>query len=80
MDINRILAELRAERDQINQAISVIQALVDAQRRRGRKPGWFRDFDFSTVSVTPQIRRQRRSVLLPAIAEIAFEEAHADVK
>jgi hypothetical protein len=40
MDINKILSELRAEREQIEQAILVLQSLAQGQRRRGRKPAW----------------------------------------
>ena len=40
MDINRILAELRAERDRIDQAISAIEAVNSTGGRRvGRPPG-----------------------------------------
>jgi len=39
MDIGRILAELRAERDRIDQAISALEAVNSAGRRRvGRPP------------------------------------------
>jgi len=39
MDINRILVELRAERDRIDRAISAIEAVNPAGRRRvGRPP------------------------------------------
>ena len=39
MDTNRILAELRAERDRIDQAISAIEAVNSTGRRRvGRPP------------------------------------------
>lgn len=40
MDTNRILAELRAERDHIDQAISAIEAVNSTGVRRvGRPPG-----------------------------------------
>ena len=39
MDTNRILAELRAERDRLEQAISAIEAVNSSGRRRGRPPG-----------------------------------------
>jgi hypothetical protein len=40
MDTNRILAELRAERDRIDQAISAIEAVNSTGRRKvGRPPG-----------------------------------------
>ena len=40
MDTNRILAELRAERDRIDQAISALEAVNSTGHRRvGRPPG-----------------------------------------
>jgi len=39
MDTNRILAELRAERDRIDRAITAIEGLKSSGRRRGRPPG-----------------------------------------
>lgn len=39
MDLNKILAELRVERDRINQAISALEAINSTGRRRvGRPP------------------------------------------
>ena len=38
MDTTRILAELRTERDRIDQAISAIEAVNSSGRRRGRPP------------------------------------------
>jgi hypothetical protein len=41
MDLTRMLAELRAERDGLDQAIMVLQRLSAGQgRRRGRPPAW----------------------------------------
>jgi hypothetical protein len=41
MDINKMLAELREERDGIEQAILVLQRLSAGQgKRRGRPPAW----------------------------------------
>ena len=42
MDILKMLAELRAERDQIEQAIFVVERLAAGARgkRRGRPPKW----------------------------------------
>jgi hypothetical protein len=39
LDINRILAELKAERDRIEQAIASIEKIGSPMRRRGRPPG-----------------------------------------
>jgi hypothetical protein len=41
MEINRMLEELRAEREQIEEAIVVLQRLAAGQgKRRGRPPKW----------------------------------------
>jgi hypothetical protein len=41
MDINKMLDELRAEREQVEQAILVLERLARGQgKRRGRPPKW----------------------------------------
>jgi hypothetical protein len=41
MDINKMLLELRAERDQLAEAILVLERLVAGRgKRRGRPPAW----------------------------------------
>jgi hypothetical protein len=41
MDITKMLSELRSEREQIEQAILVIERLAQGQgKRRGRPPKW----------------------------------------
>jgi hypothetical protein len=41
MDINKMLADLRTERDQISEAILVLERLTIGQgKRRGRPPKW----------------------------------------
>ena len=41
MDINKMLAEIRQERDQLDEVIAVLQRLATGQtRRRGRPPKW----------------------------------------
>ncbi len=41
MDINKMLADLRTERDQISEAILVLERLSVGQgKRRGRPPKW----------------------------------------
>ena len=41
MDINKMLADLRLERDQISEAIVVLERLTIGQgKRRGRPPKW----------------------------------------
>ena len=50
MDIHRILAELKAERDRIDQAIAAIGNIGAPRARRGRPPG------------TATIRRQKHKL------------------
>jgi hypothetical protein len=40
MDVAQILAELRQERDQIEEAIVTIERLTSNRPRRGRPPTW----------------------------------------
>ena len=41
MDINKMLGELRAEREQIEEAIMTLERLARGRgRRRGRPPAW----------------------------------------
>jgi len=41
MDINKILGELKAEREQIEMAIVSLERLLAGRgKRRGRPPGW----------------------------------------
>jgi hypothetical protein len=41
MDINKMLAELRAERESIEQPIMVLERIARGQgKRRGRPPAW----------------------------------------
>jgi hypothetical protein len=41
MDINKMLAELRADREQVEEAIMVLERLARGQgKRRGRPPAW----------------------------------------
>jgi hypothetical protein len=41
MDINKMLAELRTEREQVEEAIIVLERMARGRgRRRGRPPAW----------------------------------------
>jgi hypothetical protein len=41
MDINKMLAELKVEREQLEEAIMTLERLaLDRGRRRGRPPAW----------------------------------------
>ena len=56
MDINKMLADLRAEREQIEEAIMTLERLARGRgRRRGRPPAWMstikREGDLSDPSI-----------------------------
>ena len=41
MNINKVLVELRAEKENVEQAINVLQRLaIGSGKRRGRPPAW----------------------------------------
>jgi hypothetical protein len=53
MDVSKILAELREERQQIEEAIVSLERLARGRgRRRGRPPAWMVDL--------PQVKRRGR--------------------
>ncbi len=55
MDVLRMLSELRAERDQLEEAIITIQRLAAGQgKRRGRPPAWMKS---ETDVATPRKRK-----------------------
>lgn len=71
MDIKRMLADLQAERDRIDQAIGALQSLegaggsAAAPARRGRPPG--RPRKSASATAAPQNgRRRRRRTMSPA--------------
>ena len=44
MDVDKMLAELRLEREQIEEAILTLERLARGRgRRRGRPPGWLKE-------------------------------------
>ena len=46
MDINKMLADLRLEREQIEEAIMSLERLARGRgRRRGRPPAWMAELD-----------------------------------
>jgi hypothetical protein len=56
MDILKIMAELRQERDQLDMAIISLQRLAaSGPRRRGRPPGWLK-----AAAETPTKKRRGR--------------------
>jgi hypothetical protein len=53
MDVSKVLAELRQEREQIDEAILSLERLVAGRgRRRGRPPAW--------MAAVPVVKRRGR--------------------
>jgi hypothetical protein len=49
LDVDKMLAELRLEREQIEEAILTLERLARGRgRRRGRPPAWLKDVPSST--------------------------------
>jgi len=62
MDIVKMLAELRAEREQVEQAIMVLERIaLGGKRRRGRPPAWMKGRTNGQSSETSQEGRRRFS-------------------
>ncbi len=67
LDVDKMLAELRLEREQIEEAILTLERLARGRgRRRGRPPSWLKDAaaalngeDHSEALVTPSEPRRR---------------------
>jgi hypothetical protein len=54
MDVNKMLAELRAEREQLEEAIIILERLARGRgKRRGRPPLWM-------TSATAPVKRRGR--------------------
>ncbi len=52
MDINKMLAELREEREQIEEAILTLERLAGARgHRRGRPPSWLKKVADSPLNI-----------------------------
>ena len=62
MDILKMLAELRAERDRIGEAILVVERLATGSRgkRRGRPPTWMSAANAANATVVEEPRKRRR--------------------
>ena len=53
MDIDKMLAELRVEREQIEEAILTLERLARGRgRRRGRPPSWLKEAAGSVADLT----------------------------
>jgi hypothetical protein len=55
MDINRILSDLRVEREQLEEAILALQRLAaGGAKRRGRPPAWMAQLKDDVAKPTPR--------------------------
>lgn len=53
LDVDKMLAELRLEREQIEEAILTLERLARGRgRRRGRPPGWLKEAASGTLRLT----------------------------
>lgn len=60
MDVIRILAELKVEREQIENAIETLERLVRGQgKRRGRPPAWLSNEKSAAAPATPPVAKRR---------------------
>ena len=69
MDVDKMLAELRVEREQIEEAILTLERLARGRgRRRGRPPSWLKEAteaaaslgEESDAAIAPEPRRRGR--------------------
>lgn len=57
MDVSKILAELRQEREQIEQAILSLEILARGRgRKRGRPPAWMSNMGMPPAATAPKRR------------------------
>ena len=64
MDVDKMLAELRLERQQIEEAILTLERLARGRgRRRGRPPAWLKD---ATAAVSMVENGQSEMITLPS--------------
>jgi hypothetical protein len=55
LDVDKMLAELRLEREQIEEAILTLERLARGRgRRRGRPPGWLKDAASGNLRLTDE--------------------------
>ncbi len=66
MDVDKMLAELRLEREQIEEAILTLERLARGRgRRRGRPPSWLKD----ATAVAASFSEDNQSETSTAISE-----------
>ena len=61
MDVHKILADLRREREQIEEAILTLERLATGRgRRRGRPPAWMSQLKNAEAKVSGEPKRRGR--------------------
>ena len=56
LDVDKMLAELRLEREQIEEAILTLERLARGRgRRRGRPPAWLKDVSSAGAEDDPEV-------------------------
>jgi hypothetical protein len=69
MDVSRILNELRAEREQIEEAILSLERLARGRgRRRGRPPAWMSEITAKRRGRPPGSKNKTSDTATPAKA------------
>lgn len=62
MDVDKMLAELRLEREQIEEAILTLERLARGRgRRRGRPPSWLKEANFGADGADDDTAGDERS-------------------
>ncbi|HXE13814.1 MAG TPA: hypothetical protein VN633_16930 [Bryobacteraceae bacterium] len=63
MDVDKMLAELRTEREQIEEAILTLERLARGRgRRRGRPPAWLKD---AQAAIAEEVAKGDQSTAAP---------------
>lgn len=67
MDVNKMLGDLRAEREQIEEAILTLERLARGRgKRRGRPPAWLSEMKKTTTKAVPKRAAAAQSKPVPA--------------
>ena len=72
MDVNKMLADLRREREQIEEAILTLERLaIGRGRRRGRPPAWMSQIEAPKRRGRPPGRKNKGTGGSPKTAAVA---------
>ena len=72
MDVNKMLADLRQEREQLEEAIVTLERLARGRgRRRGRPPAWLSQMQAPKRRGRPPGSKNKVSAVSPKAAAVA---------